>query len=160
MCDPDPSELPLLPKYSALTWTRRSTTDTAKLHIMSLVSRADLCIEGRAAPGDTPETFIRLLKRAMTELPWPELPGGTREMLDIQLGALTYIAELGEPEAAVEILNRHVEDVERHVVAPKHVARYSIYRLDLLVLAASRADEGKRGAYLGEASDRTVGMTL
>jgi hypothetical protein len=122
--DPDPSELTLLLKFSALAWTLRSKSGTAKLHIVSLLSRAEMCIKGRFAPGDTKEALIRLLKRAMTELPWPELPQDTHAMFAIQFGALALMAELGEPGAAVEIFNCHVEDVERHVVAPKHVARY------------------------------------
>jgi hypothetical protein len=69
-------------------------------------------------PGDTKDMLTRLVKRATTELPWPELPGGTDEMFAVHLRALTMIAQYGEPEAAVEILSRHVEDVERGVVAP------------------------------------------
>jgi hypothetical protein len=60
---------------------------------------------------------------------------------------------LGEPKAAIEILNRHVEDVERHVVAPKYVAIYHLYRVIWRLSAALEVegDEGKRGPYVAEA---------
>jgi hypothetical protein len=148
---PDPSELRLLPKLSAVTWTTRP--EYSGVHTSSLISRADLLGMGRPAPGDTKEGLIRLLKRAVMELPWPELPGGTEEMFKTQLTALTRIAESGEPEAAVEILSRHVEDVETGVKARDHVAIYHIYRLDWLLAAARKFNghEGKRGAYVAEA---------
>jgi hypothetical protein len=108
---------------------------------------------GRPAPGDTKEGLIRLLKRAVTELPWPKLPGGTEEMFETQLTALTRIAESDEPEAAVEILSRHVEDVETGVKARNYMAIYHIYRLDWLLAAARKFNghEGKRDAYVAEA---------
>jgi hypothetical protein len=66
---------------------------------------------------------------------------------------LNTIAVSGEPEAAVEIFNSHVEEVGNYAVAPHHLATYYIYRLDCLLLAARGAekDEGKRGAYVAEA---------
>jgi hypothetical protein len=144
----------LLPKLSAITWTTRASFKG--LHILSLKSRADLIGEGRPAPGDTKETLIRLLKRATTELPWPELPGGTEEMFETFFGALDRISGFDEPEAAVEILSRHVEDVEGRVTDIRHLAIYFIHRLDWLLTAAWRirldeGDEEKRGAYLAEA---------
>jgi hypothetical protein len=149
--DRDPPELPLLPKLSAITWTTRS--HDSDLHVASLNCRARHLDEGRPVPGDTKEMLTRLLKRATTELPWPELPGGTEMMFQIHLRALTKTTRLGEPEAAVEVLSRHVEEIERKVVAPNHVAKYYIYRLDLLLEAAMKfeEDEGKRDAYVAEA---------
>jgi hypothetical protein len=151
MYSPDPSELPLLLKVSAITWTSRPLSD--ELHIVCLNTRARYLTKGRPAPGDTKETLTRLLKRAVTELAWPELPQGTSEMFEAHFGALSMIAELGEPEAAVEILSRHVEDVESKVVDRKYAAKYYIYRSNWLLSAAwkVRGDEGKRGAYVTEA---------
>jgi hypothetical protein len=148
---PEPSELPLLPKLSAITWT--TLPYLPEMHFLSLISRGLLMIDGRPAPGDTKEGLIRLLKRATTELAWPELPGGTHQMITHRLRALTIVSDLGEPEAAIEIFSRHVEDVERKVVAPNHVAMCSIYRLDWLLAGAWKfeGDEDKRGAYVAEA---------
>jgi hypothetical protein len=123
------------------------------LHINSLISRGVRLANGQPAPGDTKERLIRLIKRATSELPWPELPGGTKDMFDAHLTLLSYVAEFGEPESAVEIFNAHVEEVERKVVAPNYAAKYYIYRLDWLLAAARKfvGDEGKRGAYVAEA---------
>jgi hypothetical protein len=131
---------------------------------MSLIGRATLLQMGQPLPGDTKETLIRLLKRAVTELPWPELPLGTTEMLETHCRALTVLDHLGEPEIAVEISGRHVEDVERHVIkAPLLLAAFYICRLDWLLSAAwkyskcgicgncANCDEVKRGAYVAEA---------
>jgi hypothetical protein len=148
---PSPSEVPLLPKLSCITWTLRS--EHGDLHIRSVLSRAALAGNGRPAPGDTKESLTRLLKRAATEVPWPELPAYTAHMFGTYFWALTIIGKFGEPEAAVEILNRHVEDVEKYVGAPNLVATYLISRLDWLLSAAVKfeSDEGKRGAYVAEA---------
>jgi hypothetical protein len=148
---PEPSELPLYLKLSAILWTLRPRYKES--HIISLVKRAALFENGHPAPGDTKETLLRLLKRATTELPWPELPEGTQEMFKTYFGALSTIAVLGEPEAAVGMLSRHVEDVESKVVDRKYVAKYYIYRLGWLLSAAWKVkeDEGKRGAYVAEA---------
>jgi hypothetical protein len=127
LTDPDPDERALVPKLSAVCWTLRdspSPPDYTALHIMTIKVRTSWLHEGQPAAGDTKELLIRLLKRATTELPWPELPGGTKKMFDDQIFALKFIAKWGEPEAAVEILGRHVEDVERHVVAPNRLATY------------------------------------
>jgi hypothetical protein len=115
---PDPSELPLIPKLSAITWTMGPLHGL--VHITTLISRANLLGTTRPAPGDTQEGLVRLLKRATTELPWPELPGGTQQLIFAHLTALSCIATFGDPEAAVKILSRHVEDIERKVVAPNH----------------------------------------
>jgi hypothetical protein len=156
--NPDPSDLAVLCKLSALSWTARKTH--ADLHITTLVSRGKSLNKGRPAPGDSKSTLIRLLSRAATELPWPELPGGTGPMFDVQFEALTMIADLGEPEVAVEILSHHVEDVERHVlnrnvVERKFVAEYYIYiyRLEWLLSAAVKLEgvDEKGGAYAAEA---------
>jgi hypothetical protein len=151
LSNPKPSELRLLPKFSAITWTIRSRY--SELHIASLVTRSTMLDLGRPAPGDTKEGLIRLLKRAITEHPWPKLPEGTEETFDTQLRATTSIADLGEPEAAVEIFRAHVEEIEREVVAPNHVARYYIYRLEWLLSAARKFNghAAKRGAYVAEA---------
>jgi hypothetical protein len=68
---------------------------------------------------------------------------------------LTRIAQFGEPEAAVEILSRHVEHVEGCIMALSHTAAYNICRLDWLLQAARKVeeDEGKRGAYVAEAKE-------
>jgi hypothetical protein len=93
-----------------------------------------------------------LFKRATTELPWPELPGGTEDMFRFHLPALNAIAAFGEPEAAVDILSGHVEEVERKVVAPRYLAKHQIYRLEMLLAAAMNVeDEGRRAAYVAEA---------
>jgi hypothetical protein len=147
---PDPSELPLLLKLSATTWTTRPRS--CHMHVNSLNTRATLLNNGRPVPGDTKEGLIRLLKRATTELPWPELP--IERILDAHLKALGFLAAFDEPEAAVEILSRHTEDVERHVVAPSHRAKYYLQRLDWLLSAARKVegdDEEKRDAYVAEA---------
>jgi hypothetical protein len=147
---PDPSVVTLFLKISAITWTIRPRE--CHVHFVSLVSRAMILLDGRLAPGDTSETLTRLLKRACLELPWPELPGGTVELFNTHFAALIMIAQLGEPEAAVEILNRHVEDVEKRVVAPKDLAAFSIYRLNFLLGAAVKAKENeKKGDYVAEA---------
>jgi hypothetical protein len=150
--DPDPSGLPLLPKLSAITWTLRP--DLCYLHFQSLVGRA-LCIgRERPAPSDTKEKLVRLFKRAAPEIPWLELPGGAEGLFRMPLRALTVIDKFGEePEAAVEILSRHTEYVERHMVAPRHVARYCLSRLGWTLAAAVKfkGDEAKRGAYVAEA---------
>jgi hypothetical protein len=141
----------VLPKLSAITWTIRP--HIFYMHLFSLMSRGK-CLElGRPAPGDTKETLIRLLRRAATELPWPELPAKTKDMFDTSFGALDVIARLGEPEVAVDILSRHVEDIERKVVALNYVAKYLIYRLHWLFLSAVKfeEDQGKRNAYVAEA---------
>jgi hypothetical protein len=74
-------------------------------------------------------------------------------MFTTHFSALSMIASLGEPEAAVEILNRHVEDVKRKIVAPKDLAAFSIYRLEFLLWAAREVegDAAKKGAYVAEA---------
>jgi hypothetical protein len=149
---PEPSELALLPKLSAITWSIRPRD--YPIHINSLISRSNLLLDtGPPAPGDTKETLTRLLKRAATELPWPELPEGTEHMFDIHLTALSCIAAFGEPEAAVDILSRHVENLERKLVAPSYMAKYYIYRLEWLLSAAVKfeSDEGRRDAYVAEA---------
>jgi hypothetical protein len=106
----------------------------------------------RGGLGDTKDVLIRLLKWAITEVPWPELPGGTKKMFEVQMDALDIIAECGEPEAAVEILSRHVEDVERYVSGPSRLAMYCIYRLAWLLGAAWKVkDRGKKSAYVAEA---------
>jgi hypothetical protein len=44
-------------------------------------------------------------------------------------------------------MNRHVEDVERHVKAPNHLAKYYVYRLDWLLSAAVKFEGDRiRGA--------------
>jgi hypothetical protein len=148
--DPAPSDLALLPKLSALTWTAR--LQHGHLDVVSLNTRVTYMSGGRPAPGDTRETLIRLLKRAVTDLSWPELPDGTRRVLGTYMKALAKIADLGEPEAAIEIFSRHVEDVERHVVAPNYVAKCLICRLEWLLVAADKfeKDEERRSAYLAE----------
>jgi hypothetical protein len=110
-------------------------------------------MQGRPVPGDTKEILATLLKRAASKIPWPELPGGTQQMFDIHLELLAWLAMMDEPEAAVEIFSRHVEEVERGVVAPDYLAKYYIYRLDWLLLAAGKLkeDEEKSGAYVAEA---------
>jgi tetratricopeptide (TPR) repeat protein len=120
---------------------------------LSLNSRAASLDEGQPAPGDTKETVLRLLKRATTDLPWPKLPAGAAEMFLTHFRALFYVARLGEPELAVEILNRHVEDIERRVVAPSDVARYCILRLEWLLSAAIKLQDDllKSNAYVAEA---------
>jgi hypothetical protein len=151
LSDPTPSELSLVLKLSAITWTLRPLAN--HVHIVSLNSRASLLDEGTPVPGDTKEKLSRLLKRAVTELPWPELSGGVHEMRGAYFRALTTLAYFGEPEVAVEISSRHVEDLERHVVTPDFVATVHICRLDLLLAAAwkNKDDEDKRGAYQREA---------
>jgi hypothetical protein len=147
----EPSSHAQLLKLSAITWTLRHQHPDK--HIVSLNSRAILIDKGRPAPGDTKEKLIHLLKRATTELPWPPLPQGLRQMFAFYVIALNIIAKFGEPEAAVEILKRHVEDVERHVTAPNRVATYLIYRLDWLLSAAIKVskDTELMDAYLAEA---------
>jgi hypothetical protein len=148
---PDPSELSLLRKLSGITWTVRP--NNCKVHIVSLITRGKLLDEGRPVPGDTKGMLIRLVKRATTELPWPELPGKTKEMFFMHLRALALISRYGEPEASVEILSRHVEDVEKGVVAPNYLAAYFINRLDWLLAAAVKFkhEKDKRSAYVAEA---------
>jgi hypothetical protein len=70
-------------------------------------------------------------------------------MFERQMVALDLIADLGEPGAAVEILNRHMEDVKRHVVARNQIVMYYICGLEWL-LKAAWWDEGKRGAHVAE----------
>jgi hypothetical protein len=149
--DPDPSELLLFPKLTALAWTLRSR-DAYRL-VNCLQRRATWLLEGRPVPGDTKAILAILLKRAALKLPWPELPGGTQKMFDIHLEILAYLAQMGEPEAAVEICSHHMEEVERHVKAPNNVAKYHFYRLEWLLLAAGKEKEGeeKMGAYVAEA---------
>jgi hypothetical protein len=138
--DPDASELPLLLKLSAITWTIRP--EDSNVHYCSLLSRAVLLEKERpAAAGDTKEKLVCLLKRAVTELSWPELPAETAVMFNTCFRALTEIATFGEPEAAVEILSRHMEHVERRIIGPNHMARYYTYRLDLLLWAAVKFEE-------------------
>jgi hypothetical protein len=148
---PDSSELPILLKFSAITWTTRSLY--GDVHIITLITRSKLLITEQPVPGDTEGGLTRLLKRALTELPWPELPEGTEQIFDFHLTALSFITAFGEPEVAVEILNRHVEDVERMIVAPNDLAKYYMYRLHWLLAAGVefKEDEGKRGAYVAEA---------
>jgi hypothetical protein len=69
--NPDPSELPLFLKLSAITWTIRHH----ELHLRSLVIRAAWLESGRPVAGDTKATLARLLKRATAELSWPSLLG-------------------------------------------------------------------------------------
>jgi hypothetical protein len=151
MFHPKPSELPLFPKLSAITWTTRP--QHCELHIQGLIGRAILLDKGHPLPGDTKDKLIQLLKRAVTELPWPELPGGTIEMIETYFGALALIVQLGEPEAAVEISSRHVEDVEKKVVASDHLGICHVFRLHWVLCAAleNKDDKGKRGAYVAEA---------
>jgi hypothetical protein len=147
---PGPSDIPLLLKFSAITWTIRP--GFCEMHVASLNTRSAMLNKGRPAPGDTKEGLVRLLKRAVTELSWSEIPGRTDMVFKVHLPALSHIAEYDSPEAALEILSRHVEDVERKVVAPSHMIKYYVYRLDWLLLAAKvGGDEGKRGAYVAEA---------
>jgi hypothetical protein len=151
LLDCPPSKVPLLMKLSTITWTsRRRYSD---LHFASLISRVDLMIKGRPAPGDIKEKLVPLFKRAAAELPWPELPGGTELMFNHPLQALSFVARCGEPEAALEIFSGHVEDVERKVSACNIVAKIYIYRLHWLLSAAVKfdEDEGRRGAYVAEA---------
>jgi hypothetical protein len=143
--DPDASELALLSKLSALAWTMRG--DHSQYYLLTLKARAGLLGEERPVPGDTKELLLRLLKR-------PELRGeGIELMFEGQLTALTIIGEYGEPGVAVEILNRHVEDMERHLIAPRHVREYHVNRVQLLLAAAStlEGEEAKKGAYVAEA---------
>jgi hypothetical protein len=107
----------------------------------------------RPAPGDTKDRLMPLLKRAVTELPWPELPKGIPALFLTCFGALSLIADFGEPEEALEILSPHVKDVESKVVDRNYVAQYYIFRSEWLVSAAEKfkEDEGKRGAYVAEA---------
>jgi hypothetical protein len=151
--DPDVSELPFLLKLSAITWIVRPHRDYSNWHLCTLIIRKALLEQRRPAPGDSEELLVRLLKRATRELPWPQLPADTEEMFDTCFRALTFIGQMGEPEAAVEILSRHVDDIERRVVAPNFMAQYYICRLDWLLAAAWKfdEDEGKRGAYVAEA---------
>jgi hypothetical protein len=151
--DPQPASVALLSKCSAITWTLRSTSYYANLHHASLISRGVLVEKGRPAPGDTKDTLTRLLKRAVTEIPWPELPGGTKAMFSFQMKALIVIANFGEPEAAIEIMNRHLEDVERHVVARKFVVPYTICHAQWLLSAAvdGSEDTEKKAAYMAKA---------
>jgi hypothetical protein len=142
--DPDPSELSLLLKLSAIAWTIRSKL--GHVHVISLNTRGLLLERGRPAPGDTKEGLIRLLKRALTELPWPELPGGTDEEFSSYLEALSHF---GESDAAVEILNRRVEDVERHVKAPYYLAQYYFCRLHWLLVASSMKTRVDRKVTVG-----------
>jgi hypothetical protein len=62
---------------------------------------------------------------------------------------------LADPEAALETLRRHGEDMERYVGAgaPSLRTKYYIYRLEWLMAAAVKVDgdEEKRGAYVAEA---------
>jgi hypothetical protein len=93
---------------------------------MSLVSRATLVERGgllRAIPRRRSSACSSGLSRSSRG---PSSPGDT--LFESALRALTIIADFGEPEAAVEILSRHVEDVERHVVAPKFIGAFYIYR--------------------------------
>jgi hypothetical protein len=149
--DPVPSDFPLLLKLSAITWTTRP--DSSGLHFASLKTRALLLDKRRPVPGDTKETLLRLLKRAVTELPWPELPQGIKDLFEFHLQALNMVRGLGEPEAAVEIFTRHLEEVERKVVAPSHTAKLRLYHLEWLLSAADkvRRDDGRKNAYLAEA---------
>jgi hypothetical protein len=132
------------------------------LHFLSLMSRADLLDDGRPAPGDTKKGVIRLLMRAATELSWPKFPRETDDLFSLHLRALLMISRLGEPEAAIEILSRHLEDIERSVVAPDLVATYCIYRLEWLLSAAIKfyEDDGKRCAYVAEAKGLMERATL
>jgi hypothetical protein len=77
-------------------------------------------------------------------------PRGTKAFFDVCLEALSYVAVFDGPEAALEILDRHVDDVERKVVAPNHLVKYYLHRLEW-VLAAALNVEGKRDAYVAEA---------
>jgi hypothetical protein len=149
--NPQPSDYSLLLKLSAISWTLRPHLNI--MHVISLRRRAALLEVWRPAPGDTKEKVVCLLKRAATELSWPELPAGTEDMFNAFFRALNLIATFGEPEVAVEILSRHVEDVEKHLTAPNHLAIYLIYRLDWLLLVAwdSRSDTEKGGTSVSEA---------
>jgi hypothetical protein len=146
-----PSDRRLLLKLSAITWTIRP--EVHRQHLACLKTRAFLVLSGQPAPGDTKEVLIRLFKRATSELPWPALPTETGDLFSDYLGALAFVDQMGEPEAAVEILSRHVGEIERRLIAPNHVARFYIYRLDWLLAAGEKfeKDEGKRGAYVAEA---------
>jgi hypothetical protein len=143
MTDPDPSELPLLLKVSAISWTTRPTCND--WHFISVIHRATSIIKGRPAPGDTKETLLRLLKRATSELAWPELPKGTEKLFLMCFRALSLIAGFGEPAAALAILDRHVNDLENKVVDREYAAKFYVFRLDWLLSAALKAvdEEGK-----------------
>jgi hypothetical protein len=148
---PKPSNIPLLLKLSAISWTTRPVY--FDMHFLSLVSRATLLDKKGPALGDTKERLLGLLKRAASETPWSEPPEGMAHKPETYLRSLTDIARFGEPQVAVEILNRRVQDAERNRMTPKVLAKYYIYRLALLLSAAgkSEGEEGKRGAYVAEA---------
>jgi hypothetical protein len=148
LLNPDPSEVPLLLKLSAISWTDGVNPG---LHIMTVCTRA--VQDGRPARGDTKETLMPLLKRAVTELPRPELPQDTELLEKTHFWALSIIADMGEPEAAVAILSPHVEYVEKKVADPKFAATFHISRWEWLLSAARKVerDEGKRSAYVAEA---------
>jgi hypothetical protein len=148
---PKPSNLPLLLKLSAISWTTRPAF--YDIHFVSLLGRATLLNKEGPSLSDTQERLLSLLKRAASEAPWSEPPEGMAHKPETYLRSLTDIARFGEPQAAVEILNRRVQDAERNKMAPKVLAKYYIYRLALLMSAAVKCegDEGKRGAYVAEA---------
>jgi hypothetical protein len=157
LTDPDPSERQLLPKFSAITWTL--CPSFYGVHVLSLVRRAYLLptgplLPGSPAPGDNKERLIGLFKRAAMEPPWPELPE-RKEAFDAYLMALTFIDDLGAPEAALEISGGHVENVERRVEAANCVAKFYIYRLEWLLTAAQdcERDADKRSTYVAEAKE-------
>jgi hypothetical protein len=151
---PEPSNLPLLLKFSAISWTTRP--DNYDWHFRTLVSRAALLEKAGPALGDTKERLLGLLKRAALEAPtpWSEHPGEMEHLSETYMRSLTAIARFGEPQAAVEILNRRVKDEERNRMTPRVVAKHYLYRLVLLLAAAavkSEGDERKRCAYVAEA---------
>jgi hypothetical protein len=76
-------DYPVLLKLSAVTWTIRPLKchQANRLHVISLCNRAAVLGHGRPAPSDTKEGLTRLLKRATTELPWPDLPGEQKPSL-------------------------------------------------------------------------------
>jgi hypothetical protein len=135
------------------------------MHALTLVNRMSLVGRGRPVPGDTKEGIARLLKRAALVFPWPDLPpeglGGRDQALEIYLRSLVMIARSGEPEAAVEILSRHVQEIERRVLSPRLATLYCLSHLDLFVSAAVKfeGDEGKSGAYVAEAKGAMVRAT-
>jgi hypothetical protein len=104
-------------------------------------------------PGDSIESLFPLFKRAITEFPWPQPPAEVKKMCGTYFMALGCLRWLCEPDVAIEILNRTVEDVERRIVAPIHVAEFHIFRVDWLLAAAwkFKEDEGRKGAYVAEA---------
>jgi hypothetical protein len=152
--NPGPSDVQLLLKLSALSWTLRS--GYAYLHFASLNGRAILLHDERPAPGDTKEGLLRLLRRAATEFGILDLYRSTPIAFEEHLENLSWTARLGEPETAVDIFRCHTGHVnlERQGVAPESLATYYIRRSECVLLAAVKfeRDEGRRGAFVAEAN--------